>query len=170
MKQIDFENQIIPLKHKIFRFAKRILGVKLDAEDITQEVFLKLWSKKEGLSQYKSVEALAMTMTRNSCLDQIKAKKNKAVELNSDSAISNHTPLKHTELDDSMNLMNTVLEKLPEQQKMIIQLRDIEGYDFEEISSIMDMTVNAIRVNLSRARQKIKEELNKVFDYELRTD
>ncbi|MBL4709143.1 MAG: RNA polymerase sigma factor [Flavobacteriales bacterium] len=157
MNLVDFEKDILPLKDKIFRFAKRLLSTQMEAEDTTQEVFLRLWSKREVLNKYSSVEALAMTMTRNICLDQIRFKKRKTVELHDNVAISDYTPLKHTEISDSIMLMNQILATLPEQQKTIIQLREVEGYEFEEISRIMEMNVNTIRVNLSRARQKVKK-------------
>lgn len=169
MQLNDFEIQVLPIKDKIFRFAKRLLTIPMDAEDATQEVFIKLWAKKEQLSQYNSIEAFAMTITRNLCLDLLKSKKRQTVELHEEAMVSEKTPFQQAEITDNMALMNKVLDNLPEQQKAIVQLRDIEGYGYEEIAEIMGLTVNTIRVNLSRARKKVKSELTKVFDYELKT-
>lgn len=169
MQLNDFEIHVLPIKDKIFRFAKRLLTIQVDAEDATQEVFIKLWAKKEQLVHYKSIEALAMTMTRNFCLDQLKSKKRQTVELLEEPIFSANTPHQQAEITDSISLMNKVLDSLSEQQKTIVQLRDIEGYSFQEIAQIMGLQINTIRVNLSRARQKIKEELTKAFDYELKT-
>lgn len=170
MKAQDFEKEILALQDKVFRFAKRILKFSIEAEDISQEVFLKLWKKRSTLGKYKSIEALAMTMTKNSCFDQLKSSKRKTVELTQDTIVSHHSPLQHTELADSMELVNRIIDRLPEQQRMIVQLRDIEGYDFQEITAIMDISTNTARVTLSRARKSIKEQLTKAFDYELKTD
>ena len=75
MNQNEFVQMIQPFKDKMFRLAKRLLISAEEAEDATQEVLVKLWNKKESLSDYNSVEALAMTMTKNYCLDQLKSKR-----------------------------------------------------------------------------------------------
>lgn len=64
-----------PFKDKVFRMAKRLLVSTEEAEDATQEVLVKLWHKNDNLSEYKSIEAVAMTMTKNYCLDQLKSKR-----------------------------------------------------------------------------------------------
>ncbi|MFH1319537.1 MAG: sigma-70 family RNA polymerase sigma factor [Bacteroidota bacterium] len=155
----DFKIKVLPIRNKLFRFAKRLLKETADAEDVTQEVLIKLWSNKEKLNQYNSIEAFAMIITKNMCLDELKVKRREVVELNSTVILPvDSTPYKQTELADSMKTMNLIIDTLPEQQKMIIQLRDIEGYSFDEIAEIMDLGINVIRVNLSRARKKVRDE------------
>ena len=76
------------------------------------------------------------------------------------------TPLqKQIELNDSVNWVAKIIEGLPEQQKMIIQLRDIEAYDYDEIAKMLDMNNTAVRVNLSRARKTIREKLTNTHNY-----
>jgi RNA polymerase sigma-70 factor (ECF subfamily) len=60
------------------------------------------------------------------------------------------------------------MKALPQAQQLIMHLRDIEGYDFESIGEILDMSENAVRVNLSRARKRIREQLsaNFIYDYQ----
>ena len=70
MNQNEFVLIVAPFKDKVFRLAKRLLVSTEEAEDATQEVLVKLWSKNGGLSSYSSIEAFAMTMTKNYCLDQ----------------------------------------------------------------------------------------------------
>lgn len=60
----EFTSRVVPLKNKLFRFAKRYLEHTEEAEDIVQEVFIKLWLRKEKLDEYRSVEALAMITTK----------------------------------------------------------------------------------------------------------
>ena len=72
------------------------------------------------------------------------------------------------EYRDSIKQVHLLIEKLPEQQKVIIQLRDIEQYDFEEICKILDMKPIAVRVALSRARKTIREKLIKRHNYGVR--
>ena len=166
----DFNNEVLPLKHKIFRFAHRLMAGQVEAEDITQDVLVKLWTKKESLNTYRSIEALAMTITRNMCFDKLRSAKRNPAELTDVNAPSaDVSPLKRTELNDSVALMQTIVNRLPEKQRMMVQLRDIEGYELKEIAAVCDMTTNAVKVNLSRARQRIREELKNAFEYGLNT-
>ena len=72
-----FKEDILPMKNKLFRMALRLLKSTAEAEDVVQEIFLKLWSKRETLKEYRSIEAFSMTMTKNLCLDKLKAKSSK---------------------------------------------------------------------------------------------
>lgn len=166
MNQITFLRLIDPVKDKIYRLALRLLVSKESAEDATQEVILKLWSRNSKLNDYANLEAFAMTVTKNYCLDQLKLKQNnnlKIVHSNYDNRENNgHEQL---EIVDEMEQVVRILNRLPEQQKLIFQLRDVEQYDYEEISEITKMNETAIRVALSRARKKIREELIKSHNY-----
>lgn len=167
MELEEFKIEVLPFKNKLYRFAKRLLKNTEEAEDVVQEVFIKLWNKRNNLEDYKSIEAFAMIVTKNLCLDKLKSKKNKTVELNSNFTIKNDsTPYSKMVLSDTIDKVNKIIDKLPEQQKIIIQLRDIEGYDFDEIAEIMKLNLNTIRVNLSRARKKVRDTLVKTYNYE----
>jgi RNA polymerase sigma-70 factor (ECF subfamily) len=128
-----------------------------EAEDATQEVLFKLWNNKENLESYKSIEAFSMTMIKNYCLDQLKAKRSGNLKLVHDNYIDREPSLeRQLEAKDAMDWVEIAINELPEQQKLIIQMRDIEEYEFEEIAKIMDMNETAIRVSLSRARKQIR--------------
>ena len=169
MNQHTFIKLIDPVKDKIYRLALRLLTSKEAAEDATQDVILKLWSRNDKLKEYANLEAFAMTVTKNHCLDQLKLKQNnnlKIVHSNYDSnEINQHRQL---EIDDELDQVTRILNSLPEQQKLIFQLRDVEQYDFAEIAEITQMNETAIRVALSRARKKIREELIKKHNYGIR--
>lgn len=166
MKQSDFLKVVIPFKDKVFRLAKRLLVSTEEAEDATQELFFKLWKNKEKLSEYKNVEAFAMTMTKNYCYDRLKSKQASNLTLVHNNYKEKDTSLeKKIEHNDSVNQVHELIENLPEQQKIIIQLRDIEQYDFEEICKMVDMKPTAVRVALSRARKTIREALIKTHNY-----
>lgn len=166
MNQNEFVLMVTPFKDKVFRLAKRLLVSTEEAEDATQEVLVKLWSKNGTLAGYSSIEAFAMTMTKNYCLDQLKSKRSgnlKIVHTNyTDSA-----PALDKKLEDydSLNWVERSISQLPEQQRIIIQLRDIEQYEFEEIAKMLDMNESAIRVTLSRARKTIREYMTKTHNY-----
>ena len=166
MNQSDFLKVVLPFKDKVFRLAKRLLVSTEEAEDATQELFFKLWRNKEKLSEYKNVEAFAMTMTKNYCYDRLKSKQASNLTLVHNNYKEKDTSLdKKVEYRDSVNQVHQLIEKLPEQQKLIIQLRDIEQYDFDEICKMLDMKPTAVRVALSRARKTIRQELIKQHNY-----
>jgi RNA polymerase sigma factor (sigma-70 family) len=75
---------------------------------------------------------------------------------------------KQIELNDSVDWVSKIMEELPEQQKIIIQLRDIEQYEYSEISKMLDINETAIRVTLSRARKTLREKLTKTHNYGVR--
>ncbi|MCB0473191.1 MAG: RNA polymerase sigma factor [Flavobacteriaceae bacterium] len=166
MKQRDFLNTVLPFKDKVFRLAKRLLVSTDEAEDATQELYLKLWSNKEKLTNYNNIEAYAMTMTKNYCLDQLKAKRSNNLKLVHSNFKDDTISLQRdVELKDSVSKVQYLIEQLPEKQKLVIQLRDIENYEYEEIGKILDMELTAVRVTLSRARKTIREQLTKQHNY-----
>ena len=166
MNQNEFVKSITPFKDKLFRLSKRLLVSTEEAEDATQEVLLKLWNKNEDLENYNSLEAFAMTMTKNYCLDQLKSKRAGNLKLVHDNYNDREPSLqKKLEDKDSLDWVEKIINQLPEQQRMIIQMRDIEQYEFEEIAKILDMNETAIRVALSRGRKTIREFMLKTHDY-----
>ena len=166
MNQQEFINVISPFKDKLFRMAKRLLVSTEEAEDATQEVLVKLWKNNEVLSKYSSVEAFAMTMTKNYCLDQLKSKRASNLQLVHSNYSDNAANVqKQMEDRDSWNWVEKIIETLPEQQRLIIQMRDVEEYEFAEIAEVLDMNETAVRVALSRARKEIREQLVKKHKY-----
>lgn len=160
MKQADFVSLVMPFKDKVFRLAKRLLVSHEEAEDATQEILLKLWSNKQKIGDYKNVEAFSMTMTKNFCLDRLKSKQAQNLKIVHSNYTDNNASLqKQVETKDSVDWVSKIMEDLPEQQKIIVQLRDIEEYDYTEIAKMLNMNETAIRVNLSRARKTIREKL-----------
>jgi RNA polymerase sigma factor (sigma-70 family) len=166
MSQTEFLQITALFKDKVFRLAKRLLISTEEAEDATQEILVKLWSKNESLVAINNVEAFAMTMTKNYCLDQLKSRRAGNVKISHDNFTDKSARLdKILEDGDSLNWVEKIINQLPEQQKLIIQMRDIEQYEFEEIAKILEMNETAIRVALSRARKTIRENMSKIHSY-----
>lgn len=160
-----------PVQDKMYRLARRLLVSKESAEDAVQEVMLKLWARKDKLSSYDNVEAFAMTVTRNYCLDQLKLKQNNNLRIvHSNYEDGNNSIQKNLEVQDDLNWVQKIIEALPEQQKILIQLRDVEQYEYEEIAKMTEMQETAIRVALSRARKKIREEMLKKHRYGIKSN
>ena len=169
MTQAEFLNIVMPFKDKVFRLAKRLLVSQEEAEDATQEILIKLWRNKQKIQEYNNVEAFSMTMTKNFCLDRLKSKHAQNLKIVHSNYQDNNVSLqKQVELNDSVDWVSKIMEGLPEQQKIILQLRDIEQYEFSEISKMLDINETAIRVSLSRARKTLREKLTKTHSYGVR--
>ncbi len=168
MSTEEFKLEVLPINQKLYYFALRFLKSAADAEDAVQEVFLKLWNIRDKLSTYNSIEAFAYTVTRNHCLDKLKAKRTYSMEdsLRTEPGHANATPAKRTEDVEKLALVKQIINELPEQQRMVIQLRDIDECTYDEIAEMLDMQLNAVRVNLSRARKKVRDEIAKIYNYE----
>ncbi len=166
MNQNEFVLLISPFKDKLFRLAKRLLVSTEEAEDATQEILFKLWSKNEGLASCNNIEALAMTMTKNYCLDQLKSKRSSNLKIVHNNYTDRAASVdKKVEDCDSLNWVEKIIDQLPEQQRLIIQLRDVEQYEFLEIAQMLEMNETAVRVALSRARKTIREYMLKTHSY-----
>ena len=171
MKQQEFLNIISPFKDKVFRIAKRLLVSSEEAEDATQEVLIRLWNKKDGLNKYNSIEALAVTMTKNYCLDQLKSKRAGNLKLVHSNYSDREAGIdKQVEDKDSWNWVEKIMNDLPDQQRLIVQMRDVEEYEFSEIAQALEMNETAVRVALSRARKMIKEKLVEKHNYGISTN
>jgi len=171
MNQFEFIKTITPFKDRVYRLAKRLLVSNEEAEDATQEVLVRLWNNKNKLGSYTSVEALAMTITKNYCLDQLKSKRATEMRIVHSNFTDGQASLQQQAEDkDSWEWAEKIINTLPEQQRLILQMRDVEQYEFEEIAKIMDMNETAVRVALSRARKTLREELTKMHSYGIKSN
>lgn len=166
MNQSDFLKVVFPFKDKVFRLSKRLLTSTEEAEDATQELLFKLWKNRDKIASYRNTEAFAMTMTKNYCYDRLKSKQASNLTLIHSNYKEKEISLENKlEYIDSVDRVHLLINNLPDQQKLIIQLRDIEQYDFEEICEMVNMKPTAVRVSLSRARKTIREQLTKQHNY-----
>lgn len=139
-------------------YARKLTDEPEDAEDAVQEVLLKLWNKRLELEQYRSIEAFAMTLTHNICIDMWRCKRNDTLSLDIVQAASpTGTPERLLEIKDEIRLMHEIIHSLPNLQRTIMQMKDIEGYETDEIAEITGCGPEAIRSNLSRARKKVRD-------------
>jgi RNA polymerase sigma factor (sigma-70 family) len=168
MNPEEFQIHVLPLKHKLFRFSLRMLGRVEEAEDSVQDALLKLWTRRDELANYSSIEAFAMTVTKNLCLDRIRSKAFQTERLTERQVSTlRQDPEEVLEKDDFTGFIRKIIENLPDQQRAIMQMRDIEGLEYDQIAEVMELNVNAVRVNLSRARKKVRDMILKIQGYEL---
>jgi RNA polymerase sigma factor (sigma-70 family) len=165
LKQKEFLNTILPCKNTLYRLAKRLLVSSDEAEDAVQEVFLKLWKGRDKIDNYRSPEAFAITITKNYCLDRLKSKQASNIKIVHNNYKNSENIERTIEGNEGVELITKIMETLPEKQKMIMQLRDIEQFEFAEISQMLEINETAIRVALSRARKAVREQLIKQYNY-----
>lgn len=165
MRQDEFLSTVLPFKDKLYRMAKRLLVSSEEAEDAVQEVLLKLWKGRSSIENYKNPEAFAMTMTKNYCLDRLKSKQASNLKIVHSNYQHSDNVQRQVELSDEMRMVFRAMDSLPEKQRIVMQLRDIEQFEFQEISEMLEINETAIRVNLSRARKAVREELVKQYNY-----
>jgi len=159
-----FKVEVLPLRGKIYSYSIKMLENREEAEDTVQEVFLKLWEMRTKLSEYDSVEAFAVTMTKNLCLNKLSFRQRHVKEdlQQIQSVWRDETAEQALENTDVVDKVKQIIETLPPLQKMIIKMRDIEDYDLGTIAEITGCAEEAVRMNLSRARKKVKEVFFKI--------
>jgi RNA polymerase sigma-70 factor (ECF subfamily) len=166
-----FQNRVLPAKNKLYRFALRFLNNEEEAKDVVQEVFIKVWNGRDQMHEVQNWEAWCMRITRNLSLDRIRSLSRKPAQP-LDQAINVHqtepTPYENAEIQESMQSIGTFIASLPEKQRQIIHLRDVEGYSYNEICEILELDMNQVKVNLFRARNAVREKLMKINAYGLK--
>ncbi len=166
MKSSEFNLLVMPHSSRLYRMAFRLMNNREEAEDIVQEVYVKLWGIRNELNSYNSIEALAVRITRNLCLDKLRRRKvnqnaMKAQEMKEE--MYSVSPAEQLEKKEEAEMIHTLIAALPEPQRSLVHLRHMEGKEYEEISEMVNMNVNAIRVSISRARKQMREMLEKQY-------
>lgn len=158
---MNFEKLATNIKDKLYRFSLRITGDSAEAEDVVQEVFIKVWNKRDDMAEVQNHEAYCMTLTRNLSLDKIKSKHRKTAEIGDALQISDFdsTPYETVEKNDALARIRKWMNELPEKQRLTMHLRDIEGMTYDEIAENLDISLAQVKVNLHRARQFIREKM-----------
>lgn len=167
----SFQTRVLPVKNKLYRFAFRLLGSEEEAKDVVQEVFVRVWKGRENMEAIQNWEAWCMRITKNLSLDRIrtwKRRNTQPMESSFDVQEESLTPYESTEINESMQRVGSLIEALPEKQRNIIHLRDVEGYSYQEICDILELDMNQVKVNLFRARNSVREKIIKINAYGLK--
>ena len=162
MQKIDFRKDILPLKDKLFRLALRITFDRAEAEDIVQETMIRVWNKRDEWDELESVEAYCLTVARNLAIDRSE-KKDSQAEQTPDAS----SPYDRLVNKERLKLVHRLVGELPEKQRLIMQLRDVEGKSYKEIAAALRLTEEQVKVNLFRARQKVKQKFIDIDNYGL---
>ena len=165
----DFKRKFLPYHRKLYRAAFHLMGNAQDAEDMVQEAYLKLWKRRDELpTDIANLEAYCVTLVKHVCHDALRL-----AHLEEDGRppeelpiIGNTNVAHEVELKDEANQVMTLIGQLPDQQRQIMQMRDVEDLAYEEIEKATGLTSANIRVLLSRARKKIREQFLAIRNYE----
>ena len=154
-----FKQHILPMKDKLFRLAFRLLQNVQEAEDSVQDVMAGVWMKREQWGEWKSIEAYCMTATKNNCLDRIRRRR--VVEVREDKASQVSSPDRdpYEKMMDKQMIqrLRQCMDALPVSQQMVVRLREMEGFTYNEIAEILEMTLDQVKVNLFRGRNAIRK-------------
>lgn len=169
MQKISFRNDILPLKDKLFRLALCITRNREEGEDIVQDTMLRVWNRREEWNVWETVEGFCLTICRNLAIDRSQKMDARHVELTPEvtELPDMAAPDKLMERDERLGLLHRLIAELPEKQRTILQLRDVEGKSYKEIAEILQLTEEVVKVNLFRARQRIKLKYNEIDTYGL---
>ena len=132
----------MPLKDKLFRLALRITFDRAEAEDVVQDTMIRVWNKREEWTQFGSIEAYCLTVAKNLAIDRSQKKEAQNVELTPEMEEESEISGPYDQLvnNERMSIIHRLINELPEKQRLIMQLRDIEGESYKEIAKILNLT------------------------------
>ena len=154
---LDINRDILPLKNIMYRLALRITLNSQEAEDIVQDVIIKLWKQQSGGTHIDNLEAYTLRMVRNLALDRQRMKVNQTENIDGMDFSGTSSVEDAIEQDERISRIRQAMAQLPEKQRIAMQLRDFEGRSYKEIADIMEITEDQVKVNIFRARQTIRQ-------------
>lgn len=164
MNRDEFNKYVKLISRRLYSLAFRILGKQDEAEDAVQEVFIRMWNMGNKLDNYESVDALATTMTKNYCIDQLRRSR---IVFENDMTIRDVSVAATDEIienAESYIIIQKIIGNLAPNYREMIIMRDIDELSYEEIAEKTGQNINSIRVNLSRARAIVRKEYSKYFN------
>ena len=156
----DFSNIWIPLADRFYRVAYYLLESEEDAEDALQELYLKLWAARSGLSAVQNPSAYGISMLKNICIDRIRKRMvRKAEPLDKIPHPEDTHTESRTDIKDALRYLLQEMEKLPDKQRMVIRMRAVEGLEYEDIARRTGLSEVYIRVLVTMARKTLRSKI-----------
>jgi RNA polymerase sigma factor (sigma-70 family) len=161
-----FQQEILPVRDKLYRFALRITGSIHEAEDVVQDVLTKAWRTTQDdpqtTTQVQNWEAWCMTLTRNRSLDRARyqsRRRTDQIDGTYEQYAAPDSPAQAAETNDLIQHARRIMQELPEKQRLVMHLRDVEEMTYEEIADTLQITLDQVKVNLHRARKVVREQM-----------
>ncbi len=170
MKDAEFDRVVSSRKDRLFGYAFYFLGKREEAEDVVQDAFVRLWQNRKTLDR-RRVDGWLISVTRNLCRDCLRRRKVRSAIALDLEAIENATeaglpPDEWASEKVFADLVRRSLVGLPEPQKSIVILREIEGMSYNEIGRALGLSLNSVKVYLHRGRRALRKQLARVVDRE----
>lgn len=151
-----FNQTVVSLRGRLLKVAASLEDGDVEAEDFVQETFLRLWAMRHQLDTHPNIEALAVKTIKGIAIDHWRHRQHECAEREHTREIV--VEQESLAAKDDMELIGLIVGHLPPLQQQIFRLKDVEGYENEEIAKICGCTPDALRQNLSRARRRIQKE------------
>lgn len=158
MDSESFKQRFFPLRQRMYRTAFCMTGNAADAEDVVQDVFLRLWERRATLESIENAEAYAVRLVRNRCVDMFNRADSRSVrapdgfDRASDDDVGQMVAMR-----DRVAKVMEIIDSLPGEQGRVVTMRDIDDRPMEEIEQATGLTPVNVRVILSRARGRIRK-------------
>lgn len=166
MKEFEFTRDVVPLRDRMFRYAQSLLLCADEAEDVTHDLLERFWTERARLDECRNLVSFVMTAVRNRCYDTLRRRQ---AEGRRDAEVGNQAERStSSEADgwETRELVRRAICRLPERQREVLHLKDIEGYPTCEIAEMMTCDQAQVRVILSRARNGLREVLKQMMNDE----
>lgn len=160
----QFEELLQPHLHQLYKLAYRFTGQRADAEDLVQDVVLKLYPR---LQEIQKIEQLAPWLARvlyRHFVDRVRSKQRSPLHLvdEDESILDEHkneipNPAENVEAALLQNRLQEALNQLNEDQRALMILHDVEGYTLNEIHTMHDVSIGTLKSRLNRARSRLRE-------------
>jgi RNA polymerase sigma-70 factor (ECF subfamily) len=169
MRRQDFDAAVAIHGRKVQTLAVYLLADREEAEDVTQEVLVRLWRRGHEVVPEK-IGPWLVRVTRNACIDAVRRRKRRPqVAIDDEAGIELHEPAPGPErLAHAPQLGGSILqalETLTEPGRSVVILREIQGLSYQEIGEALEMPMSSVRVTLHRGRRRLREELEEVYDH-----
>jgi len=164
----EFRKVFLPEGRRLYALAFRYLNNREEAEDVVQEVMMKLWEERKKAGRYENPAAWCTTLTRNCCIDLLRRRKR--IKMDDISGVkevleAGNDIFGKSDGSEAAALISGIVERMKEPYRSAVIMRDIEGYSYEEAAEAMQTSVGYLRTMLSRARKSIREEMERIYNY-----
>jgi RNA polymerase sigma-70 factor (ECF subfamily) len=169
MNKDTFRAKVLVHKDRMYRFALGYTKNTAEAEDLVQDVLMKLWETRHQLHEVRSLEAWCMSLTRNKALDLLKSAAHRRTTtgdaLADTAAAPGPNPHQSLSEREALQWLMQHVATLPETQKAVFLLREVEGYSYLEICEALALDMNTVKVYIHRARLTVKEKMYQTERY-----
>ncbi|RPI73062.1 MAG: RNA polymerase sigma factor [Ignavibacteriales bacterium] len=174
LETLGYKVLVNRFKNRIYSYALYMVKNQMDAEDISQEVLIRIW-KNMGKFKLPAAGSWIMRTTHNLCIDylrkeQVVKQRSYYIDEGFEEKIIDEDKLNQPEVITLQSITNekikSAIKKLPETLKSVFVLYQIEGFKYKEISEVLDLPINSVKVYILRARKKLQEELKSYAGYE----